>query len=229
MTQKFLESFGTKRDKIEVSFPAKETKLLAEEYLRSWHLLTIHWTLPHLLHNTEKKWHSKELAKKCHNWIKRLAAQIKVPRCIGLFKKPINEIDLHASADASINGASADMYAIVHQNSGNNAELLCSKNRLSRKHLTMLQLELVPTDIASTMTGSARQALSKHHIARCFGLTCGTVALYWIREENGQWKQFFSNRFAKIQEKEYISWRYVTFLENCAEFGSWGCLLLNYL
>ena len=56
-----------------------------------------------------------QLAKKWYNWIKRLGAQIKVLRCIGLFKKPINTVELHTFADASKDGVSAVLYAIVHQ------------------------------------------------------------------------------------------------------------------
>ena len=32
-----------------------------------------------------------------------------------------------------------------------------------------------------------------------------------------------ANRFAKIQEKKYISWQYVPTIENCADAGSRGC------
>ena len=76
----------------------------------------------------------------------------KVLRCIALFKDPINEIDQHAFADASINGVWTVFYAIVHQNSETNAELLYLKSRLSRKNLTMSQLELVATHVVSTLT-----------------------------------------------------------------------------
>ena len=48
------------------------------------------------------------------------------------------------------------------------------------------------------------------------------VALHWIRG-NGSYKQFVSNRIKKIQDKDFIIWRYVTTDENPADLGSRGC------
>ena len=88
------------------------------------------------------------LAKRWYNWIKRLDAQIKVPRCIGRFKEPINTIELHAFADASKDGVSTVLYAVVHQTSGTNQGLLSAKSRLSKKNLTIPRLELVAAHMA---------------------------------------------------------------------------------
>ena len=163
------------------------------------------------------------LAKKWFNWIKRLGVQMKIPRCIGWFKEPIKEVELHAFADASNDGVSAALYAVVHQMSGTNQGLLGSKSRLSKKNLTIPRLELVAAHMATKLLDSAKQALRNHHITGCFSWTDSTVVLHWIREENGQYKQFVSNRVSKIQEKKYVSWRFVPTTENCADVGSRGC------
>ena len=87
-----------------------------------------------------------QLAKKWYNWIKRLDAQIKIPQCNGMFKETINTIELHAFADASNDGVSPVLYAVVHQTSGTN--------------------QGSPAHIASKLMENIRRALRKRYITR---------------------------------------------------------------
>ena len=81
---------------------------------------------------------------------------------------------------------------------------------------------MVAAHMASKLMENARRALRNYHITRCFGWTDTTVALHWIRDEKRNTNSLSANRFAKIQEKKYISWQYVPTIENCADVGSRG-------
>ena len=96
-----------------------------------------------------------QLAKKWYNSIKRLDARIKVSRCIGLFKEPINTIELHSFVDASKDGVSAVFYTAVHQTCRTNQGLLGAKRRLSKKKLTIPRLELEAAHVASKLMENA--------------------------------------------------------------------------
>ena len=69
---------------------------------------------------------------------------------------------------------------------------------------------------------NVRESLASYPIIAIHGWLDSTVALYWIRRKHNEWKQFVSNRVAKIRNKDYIQWRYCPTADNPADIGSRG-------
>ena len=69
---------------------------------------------------------------------------------------------------------------------------------------------------------NTRSALKKYPVNRCYAWTDSTVVLCWLKTKRG-YKQFVTNRVLKINEKNYIEWRYVPTQQNPADIGSRGC------
>ena len=67
-------------------------------------------------------------------------------------------------------------------------------------------------------------ALPKEPSPLMFAWLDSTVALHWI-VGNGTYKQFVTNRVAKIQSHPSINWRYVPTLDNPADIASRGGLV----
>ena len=144
-------------------------------------------------------------------------------RSIPSFKEDIKEVTLHAFADASKEGTSAAIYAVVKQETAVSQGLLCSKSRLSKKSLTIpIRLELVSTHMATNLLRNVRQALSRFPVVKEVAWSDSTAALHWIKGD-GQYKEFVRNRVAKIKEKGDICWRYVDTTQNPVDVGSRGC------
>ena len=72
-------------------------------------------------------------------------------RAMAPFKEPIKSIKLHAVGDASSQGVSAAVYAVVDQESGVTQGLITSKLRLSKQNLTIPRLELVAGNMAANL------------------------------------------------------------------------------
>ena len=161
------------------------------------------------------------LAKRFTKWINLLPEKLEVPRNLAKFQEQINTVDLHVFADASVNGVSAAIYAIVHQDSGTTQGLLTSKSRLSKKDQTIPRLELIAVHMGANLLENARSALKKYPIRYCYGWTDSSVVLHWLRKIDN-YKQFVSNRVNKRKEKDYITWRHVPTYDNPADYGSRG-------
>ena len=91
----------------------------------------------------------KDIYKVWKQWLIHLPQKIEFPRSIPSFKEDIKEVTLHAFADASKEGTSAAIYAVVKQETAVSQGLLCSKSRLSKKSLTIPRLELVSALMAT--------------------------------------------------------------------------------
>ena len=163
-----------------------------------------------------------ELIKRFLKWFSKLPEKIEVPRCLAKFEEPINSIDLHVFADASINGVSAVIYVVSYQDSGTTIGLLASKSRLSKKDQTIPRLELIAVHMGANIMENARCALKRYPVKNWYGWTDSTVVLHWLRKGES-YKPFVSNRISKVREKNYISWRHVPTLDNPADYGSRGC------
>jgi hypothetical protein len=74
--------------------------------------------------------------------------------------------------------------------------------------------------MVANLTDNVRRALAGYNIFGAYGWLDSTVALYWIKNKNGEWKQFVSNRVAKIQQK--LIWRHCPTTHNPADIGSRG-------
>ena len=75
--------------------------------------------------------------------------------------------------------------------------------------------------MVANLTDNVRRALAGYNIFGAYRWLDSTVALYWIKNKDGEWKQFVSNRVAKIQQKELI-WRHCPTTQNPADIGSRG-------
>ena len=153
---------------------------------------------------------------------KALAEKFEVPRSIAIFEERINDIQLHAFGDSSIEGTCAAVYTVVHQNCGVSQGLIAAKSRLAKKNLTTPRLELVSADMATTLVDNVKNAI-RFPVTSVFRWLDSTTAMYWIKG-NGSYKQFVENRRRKINHKNYITWKHVATAQNPADIGSRGCL-----
>lgn len=152
-------------------------------------------------------------------WETNLPSEVTVPRPIAPFQEPVQSLEIHGFGDASSEGLCAAVYTVTRQSSGVTQELLAAKARLAKKGLTIPRLELVACHMATNLVTNTSRALSHiPHEKHCW--TDSTVALWWIQGQ-GQYKQFVTNRVAKIR-RGGIEWRHVPTTENPADLGSRG-------
>ncbi|XP_046846738.1 uncharacterized protein LOC124440389 [Xenia sp. Carnegie-2017] len=126
------------------------------------------------------------------------------------------------SLDASGQGTSAAVYAVILQGKGIGQGLITAKSRLAKKGLTIPRLELVSAQMATRLMDNVRSVLEGLPVRHCVGWLDSMVALYWING-SGNYKQFVANRVKVIREKNYISWKHVGTKDNPADIGSRGC------
>ena len=162
-----------------------------------------------------------DLRSRWKEWEKTTEENLRVPRSLVKFQESIQAIDLHAFGDASQNGVSTGVYAVVIQDSGTNQGLISAKSKLAKKGLTIPRLELVAGHMSTNLLHNVVEALQGFPIREVYSWLDSTVALHWIKG-NGEYRQFVQNRVHKIQEKSYIKWRHVTSEENPADLGSRG-------
>ena len=155
-------------------------------------------------------------------WKQHLPEVIKVPRPISNLQEKIERVVLHAFADASKEGTSVALYAVIHQGSKAKQGLLASKSRLSKKNLSIPRLELVAAHMASNILENASRALKVFPVSTMVAWSDSTVVLHWIKG-SGQYKQFVHNRVSKIKSKSDIEWRHVSTKQNPSDVGSRGC------
>ena len=113
-------------------------------------------------------------------WCERLPSKIEVPRSLVSHREEVQAVDLHAFGDASGQGTSAAVYAVVHQKQGMNQGLVTAKSRLAKKGLTIPRLELVSGQMASKLLDNVKTVLHGLPVRHCYGWLDSMVALYWI-------------------------------------------------
>ena len=167
--------------------------------------------------NTELKGTIKQ---RLEIWETKLPSEVTVPGPTAPFQEPVQSLEIHGFGDASGGGLCAAVYTVTRQSSGVTQELLAAKARLAKKGLTIPRLELIACHMATNLVTNTSRALSHiPHVKHCW--TDSMVALWWIQGQ-GQYKQFVTNRVAKIRRGEGIEWRYVPTTENPADLGSRG-------
>lgn len=119
-------------------------------------------------------------------------------------------IDLDVFVDASVDGVAAVVYAVVSQESR------------TINNPTIPRLVLVSVHMVANLVDNGVKALEGNPIGSVNAWFDSTVALHWITCEN-RYKQFVSNRVAKLKEKDYILWRYVPSEQDTADIASRGC------
>ena len=163
----------------------------------------------------------KSLQQQWQRFELHLPCQFQVPRSLAAFQENIEAIDLHVFGDTSGAGTATVMYAVVFQESGTNQGLVAAKARLAKKSLTIPRLELVSAHMAANLAQNVLDALQGMPVRHIYGWLDSTVALYWIKGK-GSYKQFVTNRVKKINEKNFIQWRYVPTNLNPADIASRG-------
>ena len=163
----------------------------------------------------------KPLQKRWNDWSKNLPELFTVKRSLAPYLQPVTEITLHAFGDASKDGVSATVYAVVQQEQGTTQGLVCAKSRLAKRNLTIPRLELVAGHMAVNLATNVQTALSIHHEPTIHCWLDSTVALYWINGR-GEYRQFVANRVHKIQQHRDVKWHHVPTTDNPADLGSRG-------
>ena len=163
-----------------------------------------------------------ELSKRWLKWESALPNCLSFPRCIPVYREPIQQVKLHSFGDASKRGVCAAVYAVVQQESGVVQGLVAAKSRLAKTNLTIPRLELVAGHMAVNLAVNVRNALEEFRVAE--NIQCwldSTVALHWLKDD-GQYRQFVANRVRKMRSHENVLWRHVPTAENPADLGSRG-------
>ena len=75
--------------------------------------------------------------------------------------------------------------------------------------------------MATNLVANVERALDTVNVSSVHCWSDSTVALYWINGQ-GEYRQFVSNRVAKIKDHERVQWHYVSSEENPADLGSRG-------
>ena len=143
-------------------------------------------------------------------------------------QQPVKAITLHAFGDASKNGVSAAVYAVVEQDHATTQGLVCAKARLAKQKLTIPRLELVAGHMAVNLVKNVEAAIGVEKVAEVHCWLDSTVALYWINGQ-GEYRQFVANPEKKIREHERVIslWHHVTTDKNPADLGSRGGYVIN--
>ncbi len=149
---------------------------------------------------------------------RRITEGIHSPRPLTPYIIPVSAIELHR--DASSQGVSAVVYAVVHKADKTTKGLVCSKSRVEKRNLTIPRLELIAGHMAVNLVTNVEAALSNCQIATHCWLD-STLALYWIQGRD-DYRQFVANRVSKIQQHDHITWHHVPTSQNPADLGSRG-------
>ena len=162
-----------------------------------------------------------DLADKWAKWESRSPERITFVRALVQYQEPISSISLHVFGDASGVGVATAAFTVVTQPSGVTQGIVAAKARLAKQGLTIPRLELVACHMATNLANNVKEALEGYPVDQVYCWSDSTVVLHWIRGE-GDYKQFVHNRVRKVQDKNWITWRYVPTKENRADLGSRG-------
>ena len=160
-----------------------------------------------------------ELANKWLKWESQLPASVSAARSLPKYHEEVSNVDLHCFGDASGQGISAAVYAVIAQPSGGSVGLVAAKARLAKQGLTIPRLELVAGHMAVNLIVNVKEALDGFPIGEMFCWLDSSVALHWIKG-GGSYRQFVANRVHKIQQHPEVQWRHVNSKDNPADLGS---------
>ena len=118
------------------------------------------------------------LFKRWRDWKGTLPNEFTVLRPLTPYRIPVSDIELHGFGDASSQGVSAVVYAVVHQ-ADKTTKGRGSKPRIAKRNLTIPRPELIAGHMAVNLATNVEAALSNYQIVTHCWLD-STVALYWI-------------------------------------------------
>lgn len=107
-----------------------------------------------------------------------LPEKVTTPRALIFHREEIEEIELHAFEDASVNGVSATVHAVVRQRSGVTTGLIAAKARPAKQGLTITRFKLVSAHMATNLISNVRFALEGLPVKQFYGWLDSTVALH---------------------------------------------------
>ena len=135
----------------------------------------------------------KELQLAWKQWLQNLPNKVTISRSLTSDHEKVTEVCLHGFGDASNKGCCAAVYAVVKQGDKQFQDLIASKSRIAKKSTSIPRLELVSAHMAVNLVDNIRTALEGYNISGTYVWLDTSVALYWIINNNGNWKQFVSN------------------------------------
>ena len=157
--------------------------------------------------------------------------QLSIPRCYfhDIEGEPISTT-LCGFCDASTKAYAAVVYLRVETVYGVRARFIVSKTRVGpTQALTIPRLELLSALLLSrliTVVSNDLKSILPHLDLRCY--TDSTVALYWIRGTEKDWKPFVNNRVTEIRDNVPPEcWNHCPGLSNPADLPSRGLTLLE--
>ena len=150
-----------------------------------------------------------------------------IPRCYfhGIKEHP-QSLCLEGFCDASCRAYAAVVYLKITTLTGTYVRIVASKTRVSPidERQTIPRLELLSALILARLITNVRRALES--TLTIVGSTCWTdskVVLYWIRNEEKEWKQFVQNRVNEIRSLVSAEhWRHCPGESNPADVPSRG-------
>ena len=149
-------------------------------------------------------------------------------RSLVKFREEIESIELHVFGDASGDGVSSTVYAIVHKPSGVSQGLVAAKSMLAKQGLTIPRAnwQLALAHMAVNLVSNVERVLEGFPVTVMQGWLDSTVVLYWING-GGEYKQFVANRISKIKSNLPLQWRHIPTKDNPADLGSRGGSVKN--
>jgi len=167
-----------------------------------------------------------ELVSKWRSLVSRFRGSIiKLPRCYFCSTDKPSTTVLHGFCDASTTAYAAVVYICIGSDS---AHFVTSKTRVAPiNQQTIPRLELLSCLLLARLISHVFEALKSVtgvQIGSCF--SDSMVALFWIRGEDKQWKQFVHNRVTEIRRLvPAVRWFHCPGTDNPADLPSRGISL----
>ena len=154
------------------------------------------------------------------------AEPIRVPRCYFFdVAGRVRSTSLQGFCDASVNAYAAVVYLKIETVDETYLKFVTSKTRVAPLvEQTIPRLELLSALILARLISHIRSVLEE--FIPISHVTCWSdseVALYWIRGEDREWKQFVQNRVCEIRNLvPPKAWRHCSSKDNPADIASRG-------
>ena len=127
---------------------------------------------------------------------------LRLPRCY--FRNSMrasSSYTLHGFGDASLRAYAAVVYLVIETPDGRSTQFVGSKSRVAPvKGHSIPRLELLAALLLARLISSLESALSSEiDLMPSMCYTDSKVALYWIKGESQEWRQFVQNRVNEIR------------------------------